>query len=322
MPGTVKGERHVDLACACQRTVCGDCNLQQAVFVGGGIICVGARRRAAALGVDRQRGQVDGVAAPKGVLDAAFRVEIKRHFLYDSRTNSLHVCNLRRHRFCVVDVGADRAGRREREHGFAHQLIEFFVAGDLRAVIRSRDIGAGRVIVEHVDDHVELSDGVAIANRSVRLASNGGVDVSIASADVGVGDSLPDQGVAGVCDARPLGNEDGERLRLGDRKPFRAVSRFCLWALLQIVQFCQCVKVLAFGAARNILICGVVVVDPLLDDDAGYPLRKQLFRAGRSDAHPGQVLINGNQKICDFRSVGRNKLKFGITTHRRFPPPR
>ena len=322
MPGTVKGERHVDLARACQRAVCGDCNLQQTVFVGDGIICVGARSRAAALGVDRQRGQVDGVSAPKSVLDAAFRIEIKRHFLYDSRANGLYVSNLRRYGFRVVDVGANRAGRRKREHGFAHQLVEFFVAGDLRAVVGSRDIGAGRVVVEHVTDHVELADGVAVADRAVRLAPDGGVDVGIASVDVGVGDSFPDQGVAGVCDARPLGDEDGERLRLGDRKPFRAVSRFCLWALLQIVQFCQRVKVLAFGAARNILICGVVVVDPLLNDDAGYPLREQLFRTGGADAYSGQVLINGNQKICDFRSVGRNKLKFGITTHRRFPPPR
>ena len=78
--------------------------------------------------------------------------------------------------------------------------------------------------------------------------------------------------------------------------------------LRDIEQLRQGVKILALGAAGDILIAGVVIQSALLDHHSGHELDKQLFGAGGLHADTGDFFVNGDQQRFHRFGVGRNEL--------------
>ena len=215
----------------------------------------------------------------------------------------------------MVDVAPHRPGGRVGVHAGPHELIVFVVGGFIGPVVAGCDVFAVVVVVEHIHDGVDLPRCVIVPRNAHRLASDLHVRIGRPDGHIDVRHRFPHKGAAGVGDAGADGDQDGRCLRLGDVKSLHADGGLGRRSVLDVEQFPQGVQVFALCAAGDILVAGVVVDDPLLDDDVGHPLDEQLFRAGRLHADAGDLLIGGDQGGNQFAGVGAGKLMLGVSTH-------
>ena len=227
-----------------------------------------------------------------------------------------HVGNLGTDLLGKVDIPAFGSGAAVSVLTGAHQLVEFIVGGLVRTVVAGGEVFAALTVVEQVNEGVDLSFRVAVADRSGGLAADLHVGIGRADGHIGVRDRLPCQRSAGIGDARTRRNEDRRGLCLGDVEALGADRRLCRRTLRDVEQLGQRVQVFALGAAGNVLIAGVIVQPALLDHHGGHELNKQLFRAGGLHADAGDFFVNGDQKRLHRFGVGGNELIFRISlTH-------
>lgn len=88
--------------------------------------------------------------------------------------------------------------------------------------IAGGEVFAALTVVEQVNEGVDLSHCVAVADRTNSLAADLNIGIGLADGYIGIRDRLPCQRTAGVSDARTGRNEDRRGLCLGDMKALGA----------------------------------------------------------------------------------------------------
>ena len=251
---------------------------QQIIGIGKRIIRVLVQRRFTVGGIYFHRGFLDVLTAIKGVSI----IEGQRFTDLFRWADSLNIRNGCGDRFRPVFICAHRTGHGVSILRCAQQSIVFRVGGGFCAAIRHRGVCAGGVVADIGDiyQRVDLPGHIAISNRSGCLAGQRDFRFGAAGRNVHILCVIPEQRVVPVSEARPLRNQDGGFLSLGDRHRHLAGSRCSTGSRAVIEQLAKRVQICPACAGREVLVCGIVDLRPQLYDHIRHPQDEQAFRAG------------------------------------------